>query len=217
MTQDHDQSDVQRLVERARGGDRVAFNALVERYQSAAYALALRMLGDPEIAADVTQEAFFSAYRNLSSFRGMSFRAWLLRIVSNGCVDIFRARGRQPTTSLDALTDEEGDQPIGQGDGRLAALSDGTWDPEHVALRAETIEAIETALLRLPRSQRLALVLSDVQGLSYEEISHIMNVALGTVKSRIARARAHLRLLLAECMEPAERSQRQPLGREENS
>src|SRR6476661_1910912 len=82
------------LITRGQGGDRAAFNALIERYQGAAYALALRMLGEPEAAADVTQEAFLSAFRHLGAFRGASFRAWLLRIVSNGCLDVFRARGR---------------------------------------------------------------------------------------------------------------------------
>ncbi len=208
--------DERELIERAQRGDRAAFNALVERYQSAAYALALRMLGDPDTAADVTQEAFFSAFRHIGAFHGNSFRAWLLRIVSNGCFDIFRVRGRQPTTSLDALTEEDGDHATGAGDARLpAALVDGSWDPVQAALRAETIAAIEAALLRLPANLRLAVILSDVQGLSYDEIAGIMEIPLGTVKSRIARARARLRVLLADCVEPPRRAERHSLGRDE--
>jgi RNA polymerase sigma-70 factor (ECF subfamily) len=205
------------LIARAQRGDRVAFNVLVERFQSAAYALALRMLGDPEIAADVTQEAFFSAFRHLGDFRGTSFRAWLLRIVSNRCFDVFRARGRQPTTSLDGLTDDES-EPFGgvPDDGRLpTALVDGSWDPERAALRRETIEAIQAALLRLPPEQRLAVILSDVQGLAYEEIARVMEIPLGTVKSRIARARAQLRVLLLDCREPSSAHERQPFSTEE--
>lgn len=217
MSQQHGDSlpDAE-LIDRARRGEVAAFNVLVERYQATAYALALRMLGDVELAADVTQDALFSAFRHLDSFRGTSFRAWLLRIVSNGCFDVFRARGRQPTTSLDALTEEEGDAVSGTGDGRVpAALIDPAWDPERAALRAETIAAIEAALARLPAEQRLAVLLSDVQGLPYEEIAWVMQVPLGTVKSRIARARAHLRALLVGSMEPSDRSRRQALREEE--
>lgn len=193
----HGQSDEQEraLVSRSQQGDRSAFNTLVERYQATVYALTLRMLGDPEAAADVTQDAFFSAFRAIGSFRGMSFRAWLLRIASNGCFDVFRARGRQPTASLDALLEGESQS---NADAFLpAALIDGSWDPERNALRAEIVQAIEAALLQLPPDQRLAVILSDVQGLPYDEIARIMDSPLGTVKSRIARARGHLRVLLS--------------------
>src|SRR5215469_17938394 len=90
------------LVADCQRGDRSAFNQLVERYQAGAYALAVRMLGDPDIAADVVQDSFFSAYRAIGSFRGSSFRAWLYRIVSNACIDYFRNEKRHPSTSLDA-------------------------------------------------------------------------------------------------------------------
>src|SRR5689334_8070706 len=99
---DHGTRESERaLVERSQRGDVAAFNRLVEIHQSGAYALALRMLGDPDLAADVTQEAFLSAYRAIGSFRGASFRAWLWRIVSNGCLDHFRAQTRRPTVSLE--------------------------------------------------------------------------------------------------------------------
>lgn len=187
-----------RAIERAKRGDVAAFNMLVTRYQPMAYGLALRMLGDPEAAADVTQDAFFSAYRNIESCRGSSFRSWLLRIVSNGCYDYWRAQRRRPATSLEALregdTDDAGE---GVSDAALGeAGADATWDPDRVALRRETIATIEAALLQLPPEQRLAVVLSDVQGLDYEEVARVMGVPLGTVKSRIARARDRLRRLL---------------------
>jgi RNA polymerase sigma-70 factor (ECF subfamily) len=203
------------LVARSQQGDVAAFNVLVERYQTLAYALALRMLGDPEAAADVTQDAFFSAFRAIqsfrgASFRGASFRAWLLRIVGNACFDVFRARVRQPASSLDELLDNET-----IGDAALpAALVDSSWDPERAALRAEVIAAIQDALLLLPGDQRLAVILSDVQGLPYDEIARIMDSPLGTVKSRIARARGHLRAILARQPELFPRGERQHSGEE---
>ena len=187
-----------RAIERAKRGDVAAFNTLVTRYQSMAYGLALRMLGDPESAADVTQDAFFSAFRNIETYRGASFRSWLLRIVSNGCYDYWRAQRRRPTTSLEALREGDTDDASeGLSDAALGeAGADATWDPDRVALRRETIATIEAALLQLSPEQRLAVVLSDVQGLDYDEVARVMSVPLGTVKSRIARARDRLRRLL---------------------
>ena len=212
-------ADDQTLIARSQQGDRRAFNALVERYQSAAYALALRMLGDPDLAADVTQDAFFSAYRAIGAFHGSSFRAWLLRIVSNGCFDQFRAQKRRPGASLDALLEVAPDSVGGGGGGAgdvsgvagealAQALSDPTYDPERVALRGEQIAAIQAALLRLGAEQRLAVVLSDVQGLTYDEIARVMDVPIGTVKSRLARARAQLRALLTRDPELFPQAQR---------
>lgn len=200
------------LIARGQEGDRAAFNALVEKYQGAAYALALRMLGDPDAAADVTQEAFFSAYRALATFHGSSFRAWLLRIVSNGCYDVFRARGRQPVTSLEAML--EHDDATSSSDSRLpTTMVDPSWDPEEATLRTETINTIQAALLQLAPDQRLAVVLCDIQGMAYEEVARIMETPLGTVKSRIARARAQLRLLLTRSGELSPPTQRQDAER----
>ena len=193
-----DEAQERAAIARSQRGDRGAFNLLVTYYQSAAYGLALRMLGDAEVAADVTQDAFFAAFRNIRAFRGSSFRAWLLRIVSNGCYDYWRAQRRRPAESLDALLAGGDDAPgTGAGESELArALADDAWNPEGAALRAEMIAAIEAALLRLAPEQRLVIILSDIQGLSYEEIARIADIPLGTVKSRIARARARLREML---------------------
>lgn len=196
-----DEARERAAISRSQRGDRSAFNELVARYQSAAYGLALRMLGDPDAAADVTQDAFFSAFRNIRAFRGGTFRAWLLRIVSNGCYDYWRAQRRRPADSLDALL-SSGDEALG-----MQALepeltepaSQPDWNPEEAALRAEVIAAIEAAILKLAPDQRLVIILSDIQGMSYEEIARVAGTPLGTVKSRIARARARLReLLLAQ-------------------
>jgi RNA polymerase sigma-70 factor, ECF subfamily len=189
-------SDESSLITRSQRGDVAAFNTLIERYQHLAYALALRMLGNPDTAADVTQDAFLSAFRAITTFRGDSFRPWLLRIVSNGCYDVFRAQRRHPATSLDEMLD-----PIegGSGDASLpTSLVDALRDPEQLALRKEVIAAIEAALLAVAPDQRLAVVLADIHGMSYDDIAQVVGVPVGTVKSRIARGRLRLRALLAQ-------------------
>jgi RNA polymerase sigma-70 factor, ECF subfamily len=207
------------LVERSQRGDRASFNRLVEMHQSGAYALALRMVGDPDVAADVTQEAFLSAFRAIGGFRGASFKPWLLRIVSNACLDHFRAQARRPSTSLEAALDADEDDTRERGpDGRLAAaLADTAWDPEALALRAEVVDHIQRALLALQPEQRLALILSDVQGLPYEEIARVMGTSLGTVKSRIARARGYMRDILARRPELFGRAPRPAIGQNRDS
>lgn len=178
-----------RLVTLSQEGDLAAFNALVERYQDQAYNLCWRMLGHREAAQDATQEAFLAAYRNIRRLRGPSFRAWLLRIAANAATDELRRRGRRPQVSLDAPA------PDSETAFELPDLSAG---PEDWALRRERARHIQAALLTLPTDQRLAVILSDVQGLSYEEIGEAMGSSLGTVKSRISRGRARLRRWLLE-------------------
>ena len=178
-----------RALEAAQRGDVVAFNQLVLQYQGVVYNVALRTLGNAEDAADVSQEAFISAFRAIRDFRGGSFKSWLLRITVNGCYDLLRRRQRRPTSSLDELTDES-DGDVGPPDRALG--------PEAAALGAETAHVIEEALATLPEDQRALVVLCDVQGLSYEEAAEVTDVALGTVKSRLSRARARLRDYLRE-------------------
>jgi RNA polymerase sigma-70 factor (ECF subfamily) len=171
-------------VEAARRGDRDAFNRLVIRYQSLVYNLAYRTLGNREDAADVTQETFFSAYRHLEEFHGRAFKRWLLRIAVNACYDLLRRRRRRPSVSLEELLGAE-EAPLD-----LPARERG---PELAALDAETAAAVQRGLLRLPEEQRLVVVLCDVQGLSYEEAADALGVPIGTVRSRLSRARARLR------------------------
>jgi len=167
----------------------MAFNELVLTYQTTVFNVALRTLGHPEDAADATQETFLSAYRAIAEFRGGSFKAWLLRIAVNTCYDVLRRRQRRPSTSLEVVVEESGDIP---------RLADRQVGPERAALGSETISAIEQALLTLPDDQRTIVVLCDIQGLSYEEAADVEGVALGTVKSRLSRARARLRQFLVE-------------------
>jgi RNA polymerase sigma-70 factor (ECF subfamily) len=193
------------LIARSRRGDAAAFNGLILLHQQAVYTLAYRMLGDPDNAADVTQEALFSAFRAIASFRGGSFRPWLLRIASNACCDYWRRARRHPGDSLEALTGQSEGNDEGQAQ-QFAA--DERWDPETVALRGELQELLQTALIHLSLDQRLAVILSDIQGFSYEEIASATDVSLGTVKSRIARGRAQLRSYLQQHAELLPRTYR---------
>jgi RNA polymerase sigma-70 factor (ECF subfamily) len=177
------------LIASARQGDLSAFNTLVERYQTGAYNVCLRLMGAPAPAEDATQEAFISAYRSLDRFRGGSFRAWLFRIAANACYDELRRRKARPATSLDRTGDE---------DERPLEPPDTAPSMEDRAANTELRRALEDALAQLPRDQRLAIVLCDVQGFGYAEIAETMDVSLGTVKSRISRARSRLRVILVE-------------------
>jgi RNA polymerase sigma-70 factor, ECF subfamily len=181
-------TDEQNLIEAAQRGDLDAFNALVLNYQSQVYNLAYRIMGDGDSAADATQEAFISAYRALDGYRGGSFRSWLLRIVTNACYDELRRRKRRPTSSLDAL------YVTHTAPGEV--LVDAHESPEAYAQRKDLQRLLHGALQTLPEDQRTVLVLSDIQGYNYQEIAEITDVSLGTVKSRLSRARAKMRDVL---------------------
>jgi RNA polymerase sigma-70 factor (ECF subfamily) len=178
------------LIAAAQRGDLPAFNQIILHYQGLAYNVAYRILGDGDSASDATQDGFIKAFQRLNQYRGGSFKAWLLRIVTNTCYDILRAHKRRPTTSLE----KEDEDP--EHDGRL---QDPAERPDAYVLRHELAVAIQAAIGKLPPDQRATLVLSDIEGLDYQEIADATGVALGTVKSRLSRARARLRdLLLAQ-------------------
>ncbi|HSQ27793.1 MAG TPA: sigma-70 family RNA polymerase sigma factor [Anaerolineales bacterium] len=175
------------LIQAAKQGDLDAFNRLVLAYQDMLYAQAYRMINEPEVAEDATQDAFISAYRNLKYYRGGSFKAWLLRIVTNACYDELRRRKRRPTTPLEPLDkdDEEIESPHW--------LADPGESPEEAAERAELAEALQNCLQGLSPEFRSVVILVDIQGMNYQEASKAVGTALGTVKSRLARARLKLR------------------------
>jgi len=174
------------LIAASQKGDTAAFNQLVWAYQERAYNLAYRMLGDPDAAADATQDAFLAAYRAIGGFRGGSFRAWILRIVSNACYDQLRRRQRRPTASLEALyTASEEYSTLAQ-----PRVGNG---PENHVLRQEVWELVSAGLQTLPPDQRETVILRDIQGLDYQEIAQVTRVSLGTVKSRLSRGRSRLR------------------------
>ncbi|HVO43686.1 MAG TPA: sigma-70 family RNA polymerase sigma factor [Aggregatilineales bacterium] len=170
------------LIQKAQRGDVDSFNALVIQYQANVYNFVYRLLGDAEIAADATQDAFISAWSHLVQFRGGSFKAWLMRIAANTCYDEMRRRRRRPSVSLD--------EPESEGNLRLVSDSES---PESAAQRSALSRLIQECLDALTPDQRLVAVLCDVQGYNYAEIAEIRRLSLGTVKSRLSRARQNLR------------------------
>jgi RNA polymerase sigma-70 factor (ECF subfamily) len=175
------------LIQAARGGDLDSFNHLVLAYQDMVYNQAYRMIGEEESADDATQNAFISAYKHLGSFRGGSFKAWLLRIVTNACYDELRRRKRRPTIPLEPLDDagEEVESPNW--------MVDPADRPEEQVQRMELQNAIQHCLDNLPDDFRSAVVMVDVQGLDYSEAAESIGTPIGTIKSRLARARLRLR------------------------
>ena len=178
------------LVERARSGDLDAFNDLVSCYQDQLWSLVVRMVPDPDQAADAVQEAFFAAFRNLTSFRGGSVRSWLSRICVNAAMDAQRAKKRRPVQPYPELEDDAWQPPTGPD-----------VDPERLVLGRERGRVLDEALARITHDQRTAIVLFDVEGYDYAEIADLTGVSLGTVKSRIHRGRLALRELLENRME----------------
>ncbi len=179
------------LIHDAQHGNLEAFNRLVLAYQDSVYNTALRILGDEDLAADASQEAFLSAFRALNNYRGGSFRAWLLRTVTNACYDELRRKKRRPTTPLEPETadGEEVESP--------RWLTDPHASPEESLDQAELEHAIQHCLENLPTEFRAVVILADIQGLNYDEVAVAVSKPLGTVKSRLARARLRLR----ECLQ----------------
>lgn len=176
------------LIQAAVQGDLTAFNRLVLAYQEIAFNVAYRMLDDPDAAEDATQTAFISAYRNLKSYRGGSFRAWVLRMVTNTCYDELRRRKRRPVVSLEPVDDETSEEIESP-----RWLADEGPGPEDQLETAELERAIQRCINGLPEDFRSVILLVDVLGLDYQEAAEITRTPLGTVKSRLARARLKMR------------------------
>lgn len=189
--------DEEELIARSQHGDIHAFNQLVLCYQQTTYSFILRMLGNPDVAADVTQDTFIAAFRGIASFhQGSSFRAWLLRIASNMVYNYWRRVQRRPAESLDQLANEEESRGINLLNTLAATGLD--QNPEERLLNQELQALLQRGLQALPPDQRTAIILCDIEGLSYEEIAESTQAALGTVRSRIARGRARLRAYLIQ-------------------
>lgn len=183
--------DLAGLIDQALDGDLDAFNAIVLEFQDMVYYQAYRVIGERGAAEDATQEAFLSAYRKLHTYRGGSFKSWLLRIVTNACYDEGRRRQRQPVAPLHPTNDygEEIESP--------AWLEDPGEKPEQTLERMELADAIQRCLNELDEKFRSVVVLVDMQGFDYQGAAEVIDRPLGTVKSRLARARESLQ----ECLE----------------
>jgi RNA polymerase sigma-70 factor, ECF subfamily len=181
--------DERKLIAAAQRGDVPSFNQLVKIHQGIAFRTAFRVLGESEAAADATQDAFISAFKNIQTFRGGSFKAWLLRIVTNSCYDQLRAKHRRPAASLEALLAESDNVEFGINQ----TLAES---PQEFAERRELGAMIQRGLQLLPTDQRVTVILADIEGFSYVEMAQITGTNIGTIKSRLSRGRAQLREFL---------------------
>ncbi|MEM7111567.1 MAG: sigma-70 family RNA polymerase sigma factor [Chloroflexota bacterium] len=176
-----------KFIEQAKNGDITSYNRLVVHYQDLVYNVCYRVMGEPQGAEDMTQEAFISAYKSLKRFKEGNFKAWLLRIATNACYDELRRHKRRPQSSLDDMMEENES---------LSFLRSPGDSPERHRQRVELAQAIEQCLQGLPDDQRVTAVLGDIEGYDYKEIASMTSVSLGTVKSRMSRARTKLRSCL---------------------
>jgi len=182
--------DEQTLIQAAQRGDLEAFNQLVLMYQDFLFRVAINILGDEDTAADATQQAFISAFRKLQTFRGGSFRSWLSRITVNACYDELRRVARNRDVPL-LIFDQDGEEME-----PAAWLADPGISPAAQVERSDLMDAIQSGLQSLPDHYRLVIQLIDVEELSYEETATALDLPIGTVKSRLARARNALRASL---------------------
>lgn len=182
-----DEEHEQCLITAARDGDLDSFNQIVDQYQTMVYRVCRRILGDAERAEDVTQDTFVKAYSSLDQYHGGSFKSWLARIATNRCYDVLRSERRRPATSLDAEPVET--QP-------RWSVEPAAENPDSYADRSQLSAYLERALSELPDDQRDVIILADIHGYRYDEIAQAVDASVGTVKSRISRARARLREML---------------------
>ena len=179
----HDAAANADLIDRARRGEARAFEDLARIVEAPLYRHVYRILGNVD-AEDVVQDALISAWRSIASFEGSSFRAWVFRIATNRAIDVVRARRRRGELPLEPPEDAEVEwaEPVAS-----------TPDPVEIAGQGEALKVVEEALKAIPAEQGAALMLRDIEGFSYEEIAHITASEIGTVKSRIHRARVAVR------------------------
>ena len=184
------------LAQAAKDGDLNAFNDLVLLYQDMAFNLAYRILSDPDAAADAAQNSFIAAYKNITKYRGGSFKAWLLRIVTNKCYDELRRQKRHPTTSLEPINQED-DSEVESPEW----LADDKPLPEEKLEDLDLEKAIQHCLDNLPDEFRMIVVMVELENLNYQEVSSSLGKPLGTIKSRLARARVRMQNCLQKFRE----------------
>ncbi len=185
--------DDQTIVERVLKGDTQSYSVLVDRYQDRIYSAVVNYVANREDAIDITQEVFVKAYSKLNTFNaGSAFYTWIYRIAVNAAIDFIRKRKSRQTDSLDDdKYTQTGFEPVSK---------DMSTDPERVVVRGEQVHMLRKAISQLSDKLRSALVLHDVEGLSQDEVAQILKVPVGTVKSRVSRARTELKYILSKQM-----------------
>ncbi|MFO7611798.1 MAG: sigma-70 family RNA polymerase sigma factor [Clostridia bacterium] len=180
------------LIKKCQAGDSAAFDVLIDMYASRAYAVAFGVMGNQHDAADMVQEAFIKVYRNIKKFNFQSsFNTWLHRIVKNTCIDELRKKGKGTLVSLDAGLDS--------GDGEyMVQISDDSPGIQEILEKQEESKMLWEALGELNEAHRLVLVLADIKGYEYVEVAAMAGIPVGTVKSRISRARTKLAEIIRE-------------------
>ncbi len=182
----------QELIAKAKAGDVSAFETLIVEHQKRIFAIAYRIAGNPEDAADMTQEVLVKIFKNLSKFRGNAkFSTWVYRVATNTCFDEQKKLRRHENYSLD--------QEIETEDGSMAAsLADDGPTPDETAERNQVRSAVHAAIRQLGEDHQKVIILRDIEGFSYDEIADMLQCSVGTVKSRINRARATLKKILVQ-------------------
>jgi len=184
------------IIEKCKLGDNNAFEILIKNYDKKVYNMIYRIMGNKEDALDLTQEVFIKVYKGISTFRGdSSFSTWLYRLATNTCFDENRKKKNKKTHSLD--------KPIETEYGEFKRdLRDDTYNPDEMLIKKEIQNLVQKAISMLPEEQRVMIVLRDIQGFTYKEISEILQCSMGTVKSRISRGRLALKNILESLEEP---------------
>ena len=182
------------LIKRASEGDRDAFGEIVKLYERLVYNTVKAKIGNEEDALDISQDIFIKVWRYIAKYRGdCRFSTWIYRISQNACLDFLRHAKYVATEPMPTYIDKDGDEVTLE-----PRDSSESGSPEHSAVRNETVRAVRSAIDRLTPEQREIVILRDIEGYSYESISEMLGIEIGTVKSRINRARLHLKELLSD-------------------
>lgn len=184
----------QDAIESAKAGDLDAFNCLVQKHQDGLFRIACGIFGDEDLASDAVQDTFISAFRHIHSFRNGSFKSWLIRILVNKCGDELRSAHHRRMLSFSAFASRVEDDHSDA----IFDVKDPSLPIEHVLETSELEQMIRLCLDELPVNYRSIVVLSDIEQLDYKEIADVLHIPVGTVKSRLARARAKLRGILLQ-------------------
>ncbi len=185
-------TDESKLIKKAQKGDTAAFEKIITEYQNVVYSIAYRYAENPEDAADMSQEVFLKMFRNINTFQFKSkLSTWIYRVAANTCIDLVKKSNRDKNTySIDEGYENS------DGDTKYTEIADDSSQPETVLEDSEVKDAINLAISELNEDYRTVIILRDIQGLSYDEISEIVGCSVGTVKSRISRGRKNLREIL---------------------